>query len=110
MFTPPDCRGASIASRLRSGARHERDHPPQLSGEIVAATTADSFKLILSPAKPTLEIIRVMQPCFGWCDRHRDRLGNIVGVKRLDTRRAAWVRTGTPRASTTISFQIRPKC
>jgi hypothetical protein len=54
--------------------------------------TADSFDLVFSPAKPTLDIIRTMHLCRTWCDGHRDRLGNIVGVERLDTRKDALVK------------------
>jgi hypothetical protein len=48
------------------------------AGEIVAATTdtVDSFQLVFSPAKPTLDWLRKLQPCLKWLDAHRDRLGS----------------------------------
>lgn len=33
-----------------------------------------------------------MHPCLKWCDGHRDRLGNIIGVEQLDTRKNAWTK------------------
>lgn len=62
------------------------------SGDIVAAAVPeDYFALVFSPAKSTLDIVRTMQPCFAWCDKNRDRDGNL-DVDHLDTRKAAWAK------------------
>lgn len=53
------------------------------AGDIVAAIPEDYFALVFSPAKPTLDMIRTLRPCFAWCDENRDRDGNVT--VRLNT-------------------------
>jgi hypothetical protein len=59
------------------------------TGEIVPASTVDSFELVFSPAKQTLDMVRRLQPFFAWCERYRAQGNNF---EPLDTHKEAWAR------------------
>jgi hypothetical protein len=61
------------------------------AGGIIVAATKDSFQLVFSPAKPTLDMIRTMRPCLEWCDMNRTREGNLT-VRPLNTRKEFWAK------------------
>jgi hypothetical protein len=75
------------------------------AGEIIAATPPeDSFGLVFSPARPTLEMVRTMRPALHWCDRNRTREGNIT-VHPLNTRKEFWAKN---RAKARFMFDLIP--
>jgi hypothetical protein len=76
------------------------------AGEITAAASpeVDSFALVFSPAKATLDMVRTMQPCLDWCDRHRTREGNIT-IQPLSTRKEFWA---TNRDNARFMFDLIP--
>lgn len=62
--------------------------------QIVTATTGNKITLpmVFAAAKPTIEAIKMMWTPLQWCAQHHDRIGNVVGVDVLDTRKEACAR------------------
>ncbi|MET4788261.1 hypothetical protein ABIF64_000439 [Bradyrhizobium japonicum] len=55
------------------------------TGDMIAPVPEDYLQIVFSPARPTLDMIRTLQPCFNWCDKHRDSDGNITA--RISTQK-----------------------
>ena len=70
-------------------------------GGIIAAVEVDSFGLVFSPAKPTLDMIRTMRPCLKWCDMNRTR----EGILPLNTRKEFWQKN---QARARFAFDLIP--